>query len=66
MSNWGAIEDVRADLAKLSAHLAHTQQHFAQVCDAQAAHLREHFDRELQDVRGHLRSIELRLDEVDK
>ena len=63
MSGFGAIEQVRADLKKLEAHLEHTQVHFAQVCEQQAAHVKEHLDRELQDVRGHLRTLRERLDE---
>jgi len=63
VSGFGAIEQVRADLKKLEAHLAQTQAHFAQVCEQQAAHVKEHLDRELQDVRGHLRTLQERLDE---
>lgn len=63
MSGYGAIEQVRADLKKLEAHLAHTQAHFAQVCEQQAAHIKQHLDSELADVRRHLRTLQERLDE---
>lgn len=66
MIAFGQIEEIREDLKKLSAHLAHTESHFAKVCEQQAAHLRDHFASELADVRGHLRKIEERLQEVER
>jgi ElaB/YqjD/DUF883 family membrane-anchored ribosome-binding protein len=63
MIAFGQIEEIREDLQKLSAHLKHTEEHFATVCEQQAAHLRDHFASELQDLRGHLRRIEERLQE---
>lgn len=66
MSAYGQIEEIRADLKQLAAHLEHTEQHFAQVCAQQAAHLRDHFTGELQEIRGHLRTIEERLQERER
>jgi ElaB/YqjD/DUF883 family membrane-anchored ribosome-binding protein len=66
MIAFGAIEEVRDELKKLAAHLEHTEQHFAQVCEQQAAHLRDHFTGELQEIRGHLRTIEERLQERER
>lgn len=66
MSAYGQIEEIRADLKKLAAHLEHTEQHFATVCAQQAAHLRDHFTGELQQIRGHLRTIEERLQERER
>lgn len=66
MIAFGQIEEIREDLKKLSAHLAHTETHFAKVCEQQAAHLRDHFTKELQDIRGHLRTIEERLQERER
>jgi hypothetical protein len=66
MIAFGQIEEIREDLKKLSAHLAHTETHFTKICEQQAAHLRDHFVSEIQDVRGHLRKIEERLEEVER
>lgn len=66
MIAFGQIEEIREDLKKLSAHLAHTESHFAKVCEQQAAHLRDHFASELTDLRRHLRTIEERLQEVER
>ena len=55
-----------ADLAALTAHLEHTQSHFAATCERQAWDLKERLDGELQDVRRHLREIEERLQEAQR
>jgi ElaB/YqjD/DUF883 family membrane-anchored ribosome-binding protein len=66
MIAFGQIEEIREDLKKLAAHLEHTERHFSNVCEQQAAHLRDHFASELQDIRSHLRAIEERLQERER